>query len=197
MSTCGRCGAPTPPGARFCPACGAARAEASAASQALKTVTVVFTDMVDSTALGERLDPESLHTVMREYFDAIRGVIERYGGTVEKFIGDAIVAVFGVPALHEDDALRAARAAFEMVESLARLNEDLACEYGVRIATRTGVNTREVIVGGAATEQKRATGDAVTVAARLEQAAQPGEVLLGEATYRLVREAVVVEVAPA
>ena len=112
-----------------------------------KVVTVVFTDVAGSTALGERLDPESLRRVMWRYFDAMQATLERHGGTVEKFIGDAVVAVFGVPAVHEDDALRAVRAAFEMREALERVNENLEREYGVRIATRTGVNTGEVIVG--------------------------------------------------
>ena len=112
-------------------------------------VTVVFTDVAGSTALGERLDPESLRRVMSRYFDAMQATLERHGGTVEKFIGDAIVAVFGVPVVHEDDALRAVRAALEMREALERVNDELAEEYGVRIATRTGVNTGEVIVGDA------------------------------------------------
>jgi class 3 adenylate cyclase/tetratricopeptide (TPR) repeat protein len=160
-------------------------------------VTIVFTDVAGSTALGERLDPESLRRVMWRYFDTMQGTLERYGGTVEKFIGDAIVAVFGVPDVHEDDALRAVRAAFEMGEALERVNEDLAQEYGVRIATRTGVNTGEVIVGHTAADQRLATGDAVNVAARLEQAAGAGEVLIGQATYRLVQDAAVVEPVPA
>ena len=110
-------------------------------------MTVVFTDVAGSTALGERLDPESLRRVMWRYFDAMQAVLERHGGTVEKFIGDAVMAVFGVPAVHEDDALRAVRAAFEMRGALERLNDELEREHGVRIATRTGVNTGEVIAG--------------------------------------------------
>jgi hypothetical protein len=110
-------------------------------SRAGRYSPVVFTDVVGSTALGEQLDPESLRRVMWRYFDAMQATLERHGGTVEKFIGDAIVAVFGVPAVHEDDALRAVRAAFEMREALDRVNEDLAREYGIRISTRTGVNT--------------------------------------------------------
>ena len=117
-------------------------------------MTVVFTDVAGSTALGERLDPESLRRVMWRYFDAMQPILERHGGTVEKFIGDAIVAVFGVPAVHEDDALRAVRAAGEMREALELVNESLAAEYGVRIATRTGVNTGEVIVGETASRSE-------------------------------------------
>jgi class 3 adenylate cyclase/tetratricopeptide (TPR) repeat protein len=193
---CGLCGRENDVDARFCSACGAPLGAGSPDAETRKVVTVVFTDVVGSTALGERLDPESLRRVMWRYFDAMQSTLERYGGTVEKFIGDAIVAVFGVPAVHEDDALRAVRAAFEMREALERVNETLAREYSVRIATRTGVNTGEVIVGDTATDQKLATGDAVNIAARLEQAAGPGELLIGHATYRLVQDAVVVEPAP-
>jgi class 3 adenylate cyclase/tetratricopeptide (TPR) repeat protein len=159
-----------------------------------KTVTVLFADVTGSTALGERLDPESLRRVMSRYFEEMRGVIERHGGTVEKFIGDAVMAIFGVPRLHEDDALRALRAASEMGERLASLNEQLERDFGVRLETRTGVNTGEVVTGEVASGQRLATGDAVNVAARLEQAAQPGEILLGEQTARLARGAV--EVVP-
>ena len=133
---------------------------------------------------------------MWRYFDAMQAVLERHGGTVEKFIGDAVMAVFGVPAVHEDDALRAVRAAFEMRGRTRRLNDELEQEHGVRIAIRTGVNTGEVIAGRDGGDQKLATGDAVNVAARLEQAAASGEVLLGAETYRAVRDAVVVEAAP-
>ena len=194
---CSSCGRENNADARFCGACGAELDAELSDAETRRVVTIVFTDVAGSTALGERLDPESLRRVMWRYFDTMQATLERYGGTVEKFIGDAILAVFGVPAVHEDDALRAVRAAFEMSEALERVNEELAREHGVRIATRTGINTGEVIVGETATDQKLATGDAVNVAARLEQAAQPGEVLLGEATYRLVADAAVVEAAPA
>ena len=134
-------------------------------------MTVVFTDVVGSTALGERLDPESLRSVMLRYFDAVQSTLERHGGTVEKFIGDAVMAVFGVPAVREDDALRAVRAAFETTQALDRLNLALEAGHGIRIVTRTGVNSGDVVVGGGTGDQKLATGDAVNVAARLEQAA--------------------------
>jgi predicted ATPase/class 3 adenylate cyclase len=143
--------------------------------------------------MGERLDPESLRRVMSRYFVTLREVLERHGGKVEKFIGDAIVAVFGVPYLHEDDALRAVRAASEMRAALASLNEELMSDWGVTIAVRTGVNTGEVVAGDPVAGESLVIGDAVNVAARLEQAAAPGEILLGAATYRLVRNAVVVE----
>ena len=165
-------------------------APAAPARETRKVVTVVFADVTGSTGLGERLDPESLRAVMGRWFETLRDVLERHGGTVEKFIGDAVVAVFGVPVLHEDDALRAVRAAVEMRTALAALNESLRTERGLEIAMRVGVNTGEVVVGDARAGGARATGDAVNVAARLQQAADPGEILLGEATWRLVRDAV-------
>jgi len=127
---------------------------------------------------------------MARYFGAMRQVIERHGGTVEKFIGDAVMAVFGVPTLHEDDALRAVRAVCEMRDALVVLNEELEVDYGTTLAVRIGVNTGEVVTG---TEERLATGDAVNVAARLEQAARPGEIVIGAETVALVRDAVEVE----
>jgi class 3 adenylate cyclase len=153
----------------------------------------VFSDVTGSTALGEGRDPEAIRGVMNRYFATARGVLERHGGTVEKFVGDAVMAAFGIPVVHEDDALRAVRAALEMQHALKALNDDLETEFGVRIAIRTGVNTGEVVAGDASARETFATGDTVNTAARLEQAAPPGEVLLGESTYRLVRNAVVVE----
>jgi class 3 adenylate cyclase/tetratricopeptide (TPR) repeat protein len=156
-----------------------------------KTVTVIFCDVTGSTALGERLDPEALRRVMARYFDEMKASIERHGGTVEKFIGDAVMAVFGIPLVHEDDALRAVRAAADMRVALELLNKELELEHGVTLAARIGVNTGEVVAGPS--EQTLVTGDTVNVAARLEQAAAPGEVLIGEPTHWLVRDAVVVD----
>ncbi len=187
-AVCPACAFENPEGARFCAGCG--KSLAAPAREVRKTVTVVFCDVTGSTGLGERLDPESLRHVMARYFEAMRTVIERHGGTVEKFIGDAVMAVFGVPTVHEDDALRAARAAMEMREALASLNEELERDYGARLELRTGVNTGEVVTG---TEERLATGDAVNVAARLEQAAARGEVLLGPETMRLLRGVVTTE----
>ena len=155
-----------------------------------KTVTVLFCDVSGSTAMGERLDPESTRRVMSRYFEAMRAAIERHGGTVEKFIGDAVMAVFGIPVVHEDDALRAVRAAADMRSALVELNEELERDWGVRIESRIGVNTGEVVAGEG---DSLATGDAVNVAARLEQGAAPGETLLGESTQRLVRDSVETE----
>jgi class 3 adenylate cyclase/tetratricopeptide (TPR) repeat protein len=168
-------------------------AETAPAREVRKVVTVLFCDVTGSTALGERIDPESLRRVMSRYFETTKAIVERHGGTVEKFIGDAVMAVFGVPTVHEDDALRAVRAAGELRGGLAGLNEELERDYGTRLELRMGVNTGEVVTG---TEERLATGDAVNVAARLEQAARPGEVLLGDETYRLVRDAVEAEPAP-
>ncbi|MDQ2982628.1 MAG: AAA family ATPase [Actinomycetota bacterium] len=193
MAACGACGTENADDARFCSSCGASLTPAEALREVRKTVTIVFSDVVGSTAVGERLDPESLRRVMSRYFDAMAVVVERHGGMVEKFIGDAIMAVFGIPVVHEDDALRAVRAAAEMREELTGLNEELERDYGVRIENRTGVNTGEVVSGDPSSGQRLVTGDAVNVAARLEQAAAPGEVLVGETAYRLVRDAVEAE----
>ncbi len=138
---------------------------------------MLFCDVVGSTALGESVDPEALQGLLARYFERMKAIVESHGGTVEKFIGDAVMAVFGVPVVHEDDALRACRAAVEMREALPELG----------VEGRIGVNTGEVLAG---TEERLATGDAVNVAARLEQAAQPGEVLIGRETYVLVAPAV-------
>jgi class 3 adenylate cyclase/tetratricopeptide (TPR) repeat protein len=187
VRVCAACGQENPPDARFCNGCGGAVAAVAASRQQRKTVSVLFCDVTGSTALGERLDPESFRQVMRRYFDAARRVIERHGGTVEKFIGDAVMAVFGVPVLHEDDALRAVRAAAELREEIAILNERLEADFGAAVSVRSGVNTGQVVTG---TDERLATGDAVNLAARLEQAAAPGEIVIGPQTWRLVRHAV-------
>jgi class 3 adenylate cyclase len=158
-----------------------------------KLVTILFCDLKGSTSLGERLDSESLRETMSRYFDAMSAAITRHGGTIEKYIGDAVMAVFGLPRVHEDDALRAVRAAHEMQEALAGLNEGLQRTYGITLENRTGVHTGEVVAGDSSTGQRLVTGDPVNTAARLEQAAPACEVLLGELTYRLVREHVEVE----
>jgi class 3 adenylate cyclase len=190
VARCTTCGRENPAEFRFCGACGAELAPPSPAREVRKTVTVLFCDVIGSTAMGERLDPETTRRVMARYFDAMRAAIERHGGTVEKFIGDAVMAVFGIPVVHEDDALRAVRAAADMRLALAGLNDELERDWGVRIESRIGVNTGEVVAGEG---ESIATGDAVNVAARLEQGAEPGATLLGESTYRLVRDAVVAE----
>jgi class 3 adenylate cyclase/tetratricopeptide (TPR) repeat protein len=180
MITCPSCGAENPTGFRFCGSCGAALAEAPVAREVRKIVTVLFCDVVGSTSLGERVDPEPLRRLMGSYYEQMRTIVERHGGTVEKFIGDAVMAVFGVPQAHEDDALRAVRAAAEMQAAAVPLELEI----------RIGVNTGEVVTGEGET---LVTGDAVNVAARLEQAAAAGETLIGGETLRLVRDAVETE----
>ena len=140
-------------------------------------MTVLFCDVVGSTALGESVDPEALQELLARYFEGMKSIVESHGGSVEKFIGDAVMAVFGVPVAHEDDALRACRAAVEMQDALPELG----------VAGRIGINTGEVLTG---TEERLATGDAVNVAARLEQAAASGEVLIGADTLALAGGAV-------
>jgi class 3 adenylate cyclase len=180
---------------RHDPAVDLQRAEATTQreSDRRRTVTTLFADLVDSTELGAQLDPEVLRNVMTRYFDVVRTVVERHGGTVEKFIGDAAMAVFGVPQLHEDDALRAVRAAIELRECLRELNTDLGSEYEIALQVRMGLNSGEVVVGDPRSGESFATGKPVNVAMRLEQNALPGEILLGEPTYHLVRHAVEAE----
>jgi class 3 adenylate cyclase len=161
-----------------------------------KTVTVVFSDVAGSTTLAEQLDPESLRRVMTRYFEVAQQVHERHGGVVEKFIGDAVMAVFGVPKAHEDDALRAVRAAAELCQALSALNQELKRELEVTLAVRTGVNTGLVVAGDGRDGQAFVGGDAVNVAARLQQAAAAGEVLIGSSTYRLASDAIRAEPLP-
>jgi len=143
-------------------------------------VTVVFCDVVGSTSLGESVDPEALQALLARYFERMKAIVENHGGTVEKFIGDAVMAVFGVPVVREDDALRAVRVAEEMQAALGEL----------KLEGRIGVNTGEVVTG---TPERLVAGDAVNVAARLQQAASPGQILLGAETHVLVADAVHVE----
>ena len=178
MRICDGCGHENGQEARFCEACGAEVGGGS--SERRKVVSALFCDVVGSTSLGESTDPEALRALLARYFEAMKAIVERHGGTVDKFIGDAVMAVFGVPVVHEDDALRACRAALEMREAFA----------GLGIEGRIGVCTGEVVTG---TEERLATGDALNVAARLQQAAQPGEVLIAETTVALARDAVDVE----
>jgi class 3 adenylate cyclase/tetratricopeptide (TPR) repeat protein len=190
--TCGACGQANDAAARFCRACGAAF-PTGPIEATRRVVTVVFSDLADSTALSQRLDAESLRNLMSRYFGAMQAALESHGGVVEKFIGDAVVAVFGVPRAHEDDAVRAVRAAVEMRDVLRELNEEFARSFGVTLACRTGVNTGEVSAGDPSRSQSFVAGEAVNAAARLEQAAAVGEILISGSTYRLVQEAVVAE----
>src|SRR2546428_609604 len=180
MPVCSSCGREIDGDFAFCPHCGAEMAPAAPTREQRKTVTVLFCDLTGSTALGETLDPDRLRALLARYFERMKAIVERHGGSVEKFIGDAVMAVFGVPLLHEDDALRAVRAAAEMRDALPELG----------LEGRIGVMTGEVVTG---TEERLATGDAVNGAPPLEQAAEPGEVLIGAPTLVLVGDAAEVE----
>ncbi|HEX5938335.1 MAG TPA: adenylate/guanylate cyclase domain-containing protein [Actinomycetota bacterium] len=194
MQTCPSCGEENPDRFRICGMCGAQLAAAEVVPEEVrKIVTIVFSDLKGSTALAERLDTEALREALNTYFNTMREVLEKHGGTVEKYIGDAIMAVFGLPQLHEDDALRAVRATAEMQEALVGLNAGFEETYGVRIENRTGVNTGEVVAGDVSVGHRLVTGDTVNTAARLEQNAPTMEILLGESTYRLVKDAVIAE----
>jgi class 3 adenylate cyclase/tetratricopeptide (TPR) repeat protein len=180
VTLCANCGHENREGAKFCEECAAPLAVPPSAREQRKTVTVLFCDVTGSTSLGESTDPEALRALLARYFERMKQILESHGGSVEKFIGDAVMAVFGVPQVHEDDALRAVRAAVEMRDAVPELG----------LQARIGVNTGEVVTG---TQERLATGDAVNVAARLEQAASPGEILIGSETLRLVRDAVEAE----
>jgi class 3 adenylate cyclase/tetratricopeptide (TPR) repeat protein len=196
VAACRSCGTENADTARFCQACGGSLDSAAAVLTAppphevRKTVTILFADVAGSTALGERLDPEALRSVMSRYYAEMRAVLESHGGTVEKFIGDAVMAVFGAPVAHEDDALRAVRAADEMRNRLVELNTELERRHGVALEMRIGVNTGQVVAGDPSAGQALVTGDAVNLAKRLEQAAPAGSILIGKATYPLVKDAV-------
>ncbi|HJP65098.1 MAG TPA: adenylate/guanylate cyclase domain-containing protein [Actinomycetota bacterium] len=195
MRPCPSCGEPNADSARFCSSCGA-RLESDEVRAVRKRVTVVFCDVADSTALGERLDPESLTLVLRRYFEEMQHVVRQHGGRAEKLIGDAVMGVFGVPRAHEDDALRGVRAAFDMREALEDLNVELEPRWGVRITTRIGVNTGEVMTRADTVDSEvsgAVLGDAVNVAARLQQTATPGDIVIGPETYQLTRGAVMAD----
>src|SRR3954468_12946002 len=174
MQVCANCGKESEGGFAFCPHCGV-RLIAERIQR--KIVTVLFCDVVGSTASGESVDAERTRSLLAHFFVRMKGIIEAHGGVVDKFIGDAVMAVFGVPVVHEDDALRAVRAAAEMRAALPELE----------VQGRIGVDTGEVVTG---TSERLATGDALNVAKRLQDAAPPGEVLLGRQTLALVRGAV-------
>jgi class 3 adenylate cyclase/tetratricopeptide (TPR) repeat protein len=190
---CTSCQAPLPDRARFCPSCGT-YIPSGDPQEVRKTVTVLFCDIAGSTALSERLDPEALRGVILRYFALMRDCLEGHGAVVEKFIGDAVMAVFGIPAVHEDDALRAIRAAVAAHGALEQLNDQLASQTGIRIAVKIGINTGEVVTsGGPPGEQVLAAGETVNIAARLQQHAGLGETLLGSQTLRAAANAVIAE----
>ena len=188
---CTSCGAELQDGARFCAQCGTPVGEhpaVSALPDERKVVTVLFADLAGSTALAERLDPERLRALNQAYFEAMRAEIEAEGGTVEKYIGDAVMAAFGVPVAHEDDPARALRAALRMQRRVIELNEQFRQLHGVELAIRIGVNTGDVLATGSPQAgEALVTGDPVNVAARFEQAASAGQVVTGERTMNAVR----------
>jgi class 3 adenylate cyclase/tetratricopeptide (TPR) repeat protein len=193
VPVCSVCGEHNPTRAKYCSSCGTQLNEPAPSERFRKIVTIVFSDVIGFTRLGERVDPETLANVMMDYFTSMKPVLERHGGTVAKFIGDAVMGVFGLPELHEDDALRALRAAVEMRRTLETLNLELGRRWGVTLTTRTGINTGEVAGAGAVRDQNFVFGDTANTAARLQSNADPGEILLGATTYRLIRDAVLAE----
>lgn len=188
MKLCLRCQERAPEPSRFCPACGASLQAAGAPREQRKIVTVLFADVVGSTALGERVDPETLRWAMQQWFTRMRDVVERHGGMVENYVGDAVMAVFGIPVVRADDALRGVRAASQMRDEVSVLAGELR-ERGVDLTMRIGVNTGEAVTGASLNGGFFTAGDMVNVAARLEQSAQAGQVLIGVGTHRLVRHA--------
>jgi len=184
--TCPSCGSESPEGAKFCNECATPLGTTVSSPEVRKIISALFCDLVGSTTLGEQHDPEVLRPILQRYFAEMRSAINRHGGRVEKFIGDAVVAVFGLPNAHEDDALRAVRAGIEMQERLAALNDTSP----IPLAARIGITTGEVLAAG---DDKPIIGDAMNTAARLQSGASSGTVLIGEPTWRLVRDAVVVE----
>ena len=192
MRICPSCGEQSPAGMRFCTVCGASLATA-VARESRRTVTIVFAMPKVHVQSGEAPGPEVLREVMTRYFEGMRSALERHGGTVEKFIGDAVMAVFGLPVRHEDDAVRAVRAAADMQSALELLNPSFRADHDLELSNHIGVNSGEVIAGDARTAQRLVTGDAVNTAARLEQAASGGEIVLGDLTYRLARDQIEVE----
>jgi class 3 adenylate cyclase/tetratricopeptide (TPR) repeat protein len=195
MRICPSCGEQSPERMRFCNTCGASLS-ATVARESRRTVTIVFAMPKVHSLGGEAPGPDTMRSVMSRYFEGMRSALERHGGTVEKFIGDAVMAVFGLPVRHEDDAVRAIRAAADMQAALDALNAGFRAEGGVELSNHIGVNSGEVIAGDASTAQRMVTGDAVNTAARLEQAAGSGEVVLGDLTYRLARDQIEVEFMP-
>src|SRR5262245_12304452 len=184
MATCPSCGTKNPEGSKFCNEC--ATALSAPGETRRRLVTALFCDLVGSTEFAERLDPETLRKVLDRYFDAMRAAIQRHAGTVEKFIGDAVVGAFGVPESHEDDALRAVRAALEMREAATELDAEID-DPQVRMRLRIAIHCGEAFANDAAATQGRIAGDVFNTAARLQAAAEPGDVLVSEAAERMLR----------
>jgi len=196
---CPECGAEIAPGARFCAGCGlrlrapgGGDAPPALAAEARKVVTVLFADLVGSTALTEALDPEEARDVVRKFYTVVQGVVEEwFGGRVANYLGDAVLAVFGLPAAHEDDPERAVRAGLAIQQAMPVLNTHLASTHGVQLTARVGINTGEVVAASGSTfDRDFIVSDAVTTAARLQQTVPAGGVVVGERTYRLTNETI-------
>jgi class 3 adenylate cyclase len=195
---CPTCGSEQAASASFCSSCGSAldagarRSEPGSDQEERRVVTVLFADLVGSTALGERLDPEDVRTLQGELFALVNAEVERFGGVSEKFAGDAVLAVFGVPRTHEDDAERAVRAALAVQAAFGAYEDVVRERHGAETGLRIGINTGEVVTGrdAASRGELMVSGDAVNVAARLQQLAEPGTVLVGERTQRATRRSV-------
>ncbi|HXF81543.1 MAG TPA: AAA family ATPase [bacterium] len=197
--SCPECGAPVDPAARFCASCGirlrgAAPIPAAPVitAETRKVVTVLFADLVGSTGLTERLDPEEAREVIGKFYTVVQGVVEGwYEGTVANYLGDAVLAVFGLPATHEDDPERAVRAGLAIQQAIPVLNTHLAASHGVQVAVRVGIDTGEVVAAtGSTFERDFLVSDTVTTAARLQQSVPPGGVVVGERTYRLTNSSI-------
>jgi class 3 adenylate cyclase/tetratricopeptide (TPR) repeat protein len=189
MPTCPSCGRASENTATFCPFCGSRLSKTSPRHEQRKTVTILFCDLVHSTGLAEG-DPETYRRIQARFFERMRQTVERHGGTVEKFVGDEVMAVFGVPVAHEDDALRAVRTGKEMLAGLGALNEELEPSLEIRLQVRIGINTGEVVAGDPAEGHAFVAGEPVILAKRLAQAAGADQILIGKATYPLVEHAI-------
>src|SRR3989440_3966735 len=188
MPICASCGQDNPDIAKFCLACAAPLAPPAPTSEERKLITVLFTDIVGSTAKAEQMDPEDVRARLAPYYVRLRAELERFGGTVEKFIGDAVVALFGAPVAHEDDPERAVRAAFAVCQAIAELNEE---DEWLDLQVRVGVNTGEalVVIGANPSEgEGMAAGDVMNTAARLQSAAPVNGIVVGELTYLATRD---------
>ena len=195
---CPACGTESPADAAFCPSCGTSLREGGARGAVVeeheerRVVTVLFADLAGSTALGSRIDPEELRVIQGDLFELVNAEVERFGGLSEKFVGDAVLAVFGVPLAHDDDAERAVRAALAVRDEFAPFAADVRTRHGAEVGLRIGVNTGEVVAGreAASRGELMVSGDAVNVAARLQQRAVPGQVLVGERTQAATRRSI-------
>jgi class 3 adenylate cyclase/tetratricopeptide (TPR) repeat protein len=183
--TCPACGGAVPEGARFCPSCGRPMALVGGADER-KLATVLFADLAGSTELAMRMDAEQLRSLLADVYYELSQAAEAFGGTVEKFIGDAVMAVFGVPQAHEDDPERAVRAALTMRSRMSTVSR----RHGVDSVLRIGIHTGVVVAGTTPGRDFLVTGEVVNLAARLQQAAEPGEILIGETTFRALQQVV-------